>query len=48
MCVKVIMVFNPVNDEQSKNDTEAKIVDIGTQFKKACAELSLDKFGCNH
>ena len=35
--------IQPVNDEQSKKDTEAKIVDIGTQFKKACAELALDK-----
>ena len=32
-----------MNEEQSINDTEAKIVDIGTQFKKACAELALDK-----
>ena len=33
----------PVNEEQSDNHTEAKIVDIGTQFKKACADLALDK-----
>ena len=39
--------IQPVTDEQSENDTEAKIVDIGTQFKKACTELALDKFGCN-
>ena len=32
-----------MNEEKSGNDTEAKIVDIGTQFKKACTELALDK-----
>ena len=35
--------IQPVNDEQLENDTEAKFVDIGTQFKKKCAELALDK-----
>ena len=30
-------------EEQLSNDTEAKIVDIGTQFKKACEELALEK-----
>ena len=35
--------IQPMNEEQSGNDTEAKIVDIGTQFKKACADLVLDK-----
>ena len=32
-----------MNEEHLGDDTEAKIVDIGTQFKKACAELALDK-----
>ncbi len=35
--------IQPMNEEQSGNDTEAKIVDIGTQFKKDCAELALEK-----
>ena len=35
--------IQPMNEEQSGNDTEAKIVDIGTQFKKTSAELALDK-----
>ncbi len=35
--------IQPMNKEQLGNNTEAKIVGIGTQFKKACTELALDK-----